>query len=87
MKTFPDGTSLTIVREGKPWIIKGIRPDGKTAWAIWNPRSELVCNLAVSGKIETVYGNFMERMKIDPAAFVARPALTYIVGPENITVK
>lgn len=87
MKSFPDGTKLTVVREGKPWIVKGVRPDGKTVWAIWNPRTERVCNLAITGRIETVYGNFMERYRIDPAAFVARPALTYIVGPKNITVK
>jgi hypothetical protein len=87
VEVFPDGTKFTIVRQGKPWIVKGVRPDGKTAWAIWNPRYDFRCALQIDGKIETAYTNLGSRINIGANDFIAKPELTFIVGPQNIRVK
>ena len=88
VEVFPDGTKLQVVRDGKPWIIKGVRPDGKTAWAIWNPRVDLRCKLNIQGKVEAVYTNPGSRGHIGNANdFVAKPELTYILGPKSISIR
>lgn len=87
MEVFPDGTKFTVVRAGAPWIVRGDRPDGKIAWAIWNPRFKRAYPLRVFGSVEAVIGNLGERFPFYSGKFIVRPSITYLVGPTGLALR
>lgn len=88
MTVFPDGTKMSVFRAGAPWIIRGERPDGKIAWAIWNRIGELKTRLEYNVKPQSAYDSQGNPLAISPdKEITVTEAPIYIVGPETLTVE
>ena len=87
MEAMPDNSKVEIVRNGNPWIIKAKRPDGKTAWAIWNEVGTSLHTFDVQGKVQVCFNHNGERRDFQNGKQTVTDAPVYIVGPENIMLK
>ncbi|MGF0036895.1 hypothetical protein [Victivallis vadensis] len=86
-RLFPEKTRIDVVNRDRPWIARGIRPDGKVVHAVWLRHGSAPFRLTFSGKLESVTDYQGLPLDWNDDKLVVTDAPLYLLGPETITVK
>lgn len=86
-RLFPEGTSLRIVHRHNPWIIRGVRPDGRVVHAVWLRQGSREFRLNRHGMAAETVDYLGRSVKLPGGPVPVSDAPLYLSGPERVTVE
>lgn len=86
-RLFPEGTNLRIIHRHNPWIVRGVRPDGRVVHAVWLRQGSRKFRLNRHGMTAEAVDYLGRSVKLPAGPVGVSDAPLYLSGSERITAE